>query len=79
MPYFVYRINPGPTAIVKNLEAIGEFEQYREAKDFTKAQRIELAKDSKVQIKIIFADNQLHAEEQLSEARDEPVLREWEK
>ena len=31
------------------------------------------------QIKVMFADNQLQAEEQLMEKRDKPILREWEK
>ena len=35
--------------------------------------------DEKVQIKVIFADNSLQAEELLMEKRDQPIMREWEK
>ena len=79
MPYFVYRINQGPTAIVKNLELVGEYENYKEAKDFAKQQRKELGTDDPTQVKVMFADNQLQAEEQLMESRDQPIIREWEK
>lgn len=79
MPYYVYRINQGPTAIVKNLELLAEYENYREAKDYAKQQRLELNIDNPSDIKVMFADNVLQAEEQLMESRDAPILREWEK
>ena len=34
MPYFIYRIKQGPTAIVKNLELINQFDSFKEAKEF---------------------------------------------
>jgi hypothetical protein len=77
MPYYVYRIQAGPTAIVKQLELLKEFEVFKEAQDFAKQTRAEQTDDS--QIKVMFADNQLMAEEQLMEKRDKPILREWEK
>jgi hypothetical protein len=77
MPYYVYRIHAGPTAIVKQLDLLNEFEVYKEAQDFAKHTRAETTDNS--QIKVMFADNQLQAEEQLMEKRDKPILREWEK
>ena len=77
MPYYVFRIQAGPAAIVKQLELIQEFEVYKEAQDFAKRTRAEQTDDS--QIKVMFADNQLQAEEQLMEKREKPILREWEK
>ena len=77
MPYYVFRIQAGPTAIVKHLELLKEFEVYKEAQDFAKHTRAGLTDGS--QIKVMFADNQLKAEEQLLEKRDKPILREWEK
>lgn len=79
MPYYVFRINAGPTAIVKQLDLLKEFEVYKEAQDFAKQTRAEQATTDQSQIKVMFADNQLKAEEQLMEKRDKPVLREWEK
>lgn len=78
MPYFVYKITSGATALVKNLEKLNEFEAYKEAKLDCREARKNIA-DEGVQVKVIFADNTLHAEELLMEKRDEPVLQEWEK
>ena len=77
MPYYVYRIQSGPTAIVKQLDLLQEFEVFKEAQDFAKQTRTQLTDNS--QVKVMFADNQLLAEEQLMEKRDKPILREWEK
>ena len=77
MPYYVFRIQSGPTALVKQLELLDEFEAYKEAQEFAKQTRAEQTDNS--QIKVMFADNQLQAEEQLQEKREKPILREWEK
>jgi len=77
MPYYVFRIHAGPTTIVKQLELIQEFESYKDAQSFAKQTRAEQSDDS--QVKVMFADNQLQAEEQLMEKREKPILREWEK
>lgn len=79
MPYYVYRINAGPTALVKQLDLLQEFEAFKEAQDFAKQTRAQQAATDQSQIKVMFADNQLKAEEQLMEKRDKPILREWEK
>ncbi len=81
MPYFVYRISPGPTDLIKNLEQLAEFDSYREAKNFAKEKRVEedITPESKVQIKMIMAENALEAEEKLLEKREKPILQEWEK
>ncbi len=81
MPYFVYRIAPGPTDLIKNLDHLAEFESYREAKNFAKEKRVEedITPESKVQIKMIMAENALEAEEKLLEKREKPILQEWEK
>ena len=79
MPYYIYRIHQGPTAIVKNLELVAQHDEYKQAKQQAKQLRIEQATDDASQIKVMFADNQLDAEEKLMEAREQPILREWEK
>lgn len=79
MPYFIYRIKQGPTALIKDLELLSEYESFKEAKEFAKQVRLEQADGDTAQIKVMFADNQLHAEEQMMESREEPILREWEK
>lgn len=78
MPYFVYQINEGATDLIKNLEKLADFESYKEAKNHARELRTQLT-DVKSQIKVIFADNALHAEELLMEKREQPIMREWEK
>ncbi len=79
MPYFVYKIKPAVSQLVKNLEMLEEFEAYKEAKNFVKERRNNLSNEDETVYKIIFADNALQAEEQLMEKRDAPIVREWEK
>ena len=79
MPYFIYRIKPGPTALIKNIELINEFDAFKEAKEFAKQERIDQADGEDIQIKVMFADNQLLAEEQIMEKRDGSIAKEWEK
>lgn len=78
MPYYVYRIHSA-NPLVKNLELLAEYADYKDAKNFVKEQRRQQTDDDSSTIKIIFANNQLHAEEQLQEQRAAPILREWEK
>ena len=80
MPYFIYRITSQEgMSLVKNLELITEFESFKEAKQFARQQRSELPQVSDVVIKVMFAENQLIAEEQLLEHREKPILMEHEK
>ena len=79
MPYYVYLIKPGVTNLVKDLEKVSEYENFKEAKTFVKDKRSGQDGDEAVTYKIIFAENVLEAEERLSEQREEPILREWEK
>ena len=81
MPYYVYKITPGPTDLVKTLDSLDEFEKFRDAKVFAKSYRVEhdIVPGGGVEVKIIFADNALDAEEKLLEKREQPILMEWEK
>ena len=81
MPYFVYKVIPGPTDLIKNLEKLDEFEKFKQAKVFAKSYRVEnnVMPDDDIEVKIIFAENVLDAEEKLLEKREKPILLEWEK
>ncbi len=79
MPYYVFKITPGPSEMIKNLELQQEFDAYSEAKAFTRSMRTQLEPDNNIIIKVIFAASQLEAEERLQEHREAPILREWEK
>ncbi|VAX11914.1 hypothetical protein MNBD_GAMMA24-2439 [hydrothermal vent metagenome] len=79
MPYFVYQIKPAISKLVKNMEKLEEFEAYKEAKNLVKDKRKQLSSEDETIYKIIFADNELQAEEQLMEKREAPIVLEWEK
>ena len=80
MPYFIYKMTAQEgMSLVKNLELINEFETFKEAKQYAREKRAELPEDSAEIIKVMFAENQLVAEEQLLEHREKPVLMEHEK
>ncbi len=71
MPYFVYKITELP---IRRLEKLEQHEAFREASSRAKQLRGELALggsgDGKpCVIKVIFADNELHAEDLLNEIR----------
>ncbi len=80
MPYYVFKMSsPEGMELVKNLELIGDYESFRDAKNFAKSQRAELDSNDTTQIKVMFADNQLLAEEQLMLHREQPIVMEHEK
>ncbi len=79
MPYFVFRVETAEFAMLKQLEKINDFESFKEAKKFARQTRAEQAEGDAAEIKVIFADNQLAAEEMLSEKREKPIVMEHEK
>lgn len=79
MPYFVFKIVPSVGNLVKNLELLGTYDEYKPAKQFLKQQRIEQEKDDTGTFKVMFAETLLEAEEKLQEHREETIVREWEK
>lgn len=80
MPYYVFKMSsPEGMELVKNLDLIDDFESFREAKNFAKEQRAKLDDNDTSIIKVMFAENQLSAEEQLMAYREKPVVMEHEK
>jgi exonuclease VII small subunit len=78
MPYFVYKI-AASNSNEQNLDLQKSFDTYREARSLARSMRAELDAGASIIIKIIFADNEQEAEERLTETREAPILREWEK
>ncbi len=79
MPYYVYKISAGPTNMLNRLELQERFDSYKEAKALARKMRSELPSGDTTIIKLIFADDQLQAEQRLTEVREKPILKEWEK
>lgn len=78
MPYYVFRITQ-TTPILKNLEHQSTQEAYQAARNQVRDLRMKAVPGDKATYKLIFAANQLEAEERLQEQREKPVLMEWEK
>ena len=79
MPYYVYRIENAQMSLLKQLQLVKQFDSFKEAKQHARDLRAQLEPDSKTIIKVMFADNELHAEEQLMEKREQPIVMEHEK
>ncbi len=79
MLYFVYKIAPGVSKIVKKLEPLESFEKFKDAKNFAKEKRQQENASDGNTYKVIFAENSIDAEEKLQEFREESIVREWEK
>ncbi len=79
MPYFIYKITSGSTGVIKDLEFIDKYDEFKQAKKFIREQRTAIGQDSRTTIKMVFAKDELEAEQRLREPRSAPILREWEK
>ena len=80
MPYYVFKMTSMEGMdLVKNLELLTEFESFREAKNYAKEQRAAQDPADGSTIKVMFAENQLLAEEQLMQHREKPIVMEHEK
>jgi hypothetical protein len=77
--YFIYKIEAGANDIVKSLTKLNQFDKFRDAKQEVKRLRREQSSDDAALFKVIFAENELQAEEMLQEKREAPVVLEWEK
>ena len=79
MPYYVYKIMPSVGNLVKNLELLENFENYKDAKQLVRQERIDQDADDQSTFKVMFAETELEAEEKLMERREDTIVREWEK
>jgi hypothetical protein len=80
MPYYVYKMTSTEgMALVKNLVLMEQFDNFKLAKKYARDEREKLVAAGNTIIKVMFADNQLAAEEQLLQHRDKPIVMEHEK
>lgn len=79
MPYYLFKITQSSEMeMIKHLDLIDQFDAFKDAKIGAKQQRIDNSEDN-ILFKVMFAENQLQAEEQLQEKREKPVLMEYER
>jgi hypothetical protein len=67
MPYYVYKIVEFP---IRRLEKLEQHDAFRDASNSAKMMRGALAADERCKIKVIFGDNELHAEDMLNQVRE---------
>ncbi|MCK5383442.1 MAG: hypothetical protein KAJ65_06740 [Gammaproteobacteria bacterium] len=79
MPYYIYIVTSLETSSTKSVELVTEFENFRLAKTEVRRLRSEELLEDNQAYKIIFANDTAQAEQRLSEFREEPIAREWEK
>ncbi len=72
MPYYLYRITQ--TGPVKQLEKLTQFAQFKEASAEAKRLRKDLELPAGTTIKVIFAENELQAEDLLNQVREPEPL-----
>jgi hypothetical protein len=67
MPYFVYEIHP-----MRIVKKVAQHDKFKDASAQAKEIRNKLTGADNCSIKVIFAENELHAEEMLGEVREKP-------
>jgi len=79
MPYYIFHLTKGTNGAVRSAELKDNFPDYKDAKTCARNLRTELEVKDASDVKIMFADNEEIAEAKLTENRDAPIMREWEK
>lgn len=74
MPYFVFKVFPNKTC-----EQIGEFEQFKEARELARDTRANLTLQDNCTVKVMHAKNSSEAETLILTPRERPILMEHEK
>jgi len=79
MPYYIYIVTSHDTASTSSVELVREYENFKFAKTEVRRLRSEEQLEENQAYKIIFADDTAQAEQRLTEFREEPIAKEWEK
>ena len=79
MPYYIYIVTSHETAMTKSVEPVREYENFKLAKTEVRRLRSEKQLEENQAYKIIFATDRAEAEQRLTEFREEPIAKEWEK
>jgi hypothetical protein len=79
MPYYLYIVTTSETSNTKSVRLVSEFDVFKTAKNEAKRLRAEEPLADNQIYKIIFAEDTAEAEKNLTEYREQPVAKEWEK
>jgi hypothetical protein len=69
MPYFVYKLMP-----FNMIEKLNQFDKFKEASSRAKELRKDVPADADYSIKVIFAENELAAEDILNTPREPGIM-----
>lgn len=67
MPYFIYEMHP-----MRIVKKVAQHDKFKDASAQAKEIRNALTGTDNYSIKVVFAENELHAEEMLGEVREKP-------
>lgn len=79
MPYYIYIVTSAQPGSSKPVSLVSEFDKFKEAKTEVRRLRAEAPLEEPQGYKIIFANERTEAEQKLSEYREQPIAKEWEK
>lgn len=79
MPYYIYIVTRQDTASTSSVKLVREYENFKLAKTEVRRLRSEEQLEENQAYKIIFADDTAQAEQRLTEFREQPIAKEWEK
>lgn len=79
MPYYIYIVNSNETGTSKTASYVSEFDNFKVAKTEVRRLRSETPLESSQAYKVMFAEDRAEAEQRLTEYREQPIAREWEK
>lgn len=78
MPYFIFVVTSSESGR-KSAALVSQYEKFRDAKNEVKRLRSEKPLDDNQIYKINFSATEMEAEQALTETREEPIAKEWEK
>jgi hypothetical protein len=79
MPYYLYIVTTSASSNAKSVDLVSEFDVFKTAKNEAKRLRSEKPLSDNQVYKITFAADTAEAEKSLTDYREEPIAKEWEK
>jgi len=79
MPYYIYIVSSSETGENKSVAYVSEFGNFKDAKTEVRRLRSEAPLQASQGYKVMFAEDRAEAEQRLTEHREQPIAREWEK
>ena len=79
MPYYIYILTGSETGSSKSVSYVSEYDSFKDAKTEVRRLRTESPLDAMQAYKVMFAEDRAEAEQRLTEHREQPIAKEWEK